>query len=180
MRLSFKYDVSKISNVQKEIIKDIMWHTTKVYNILLHELREKEKQININKSINIISSPIYKEYRQNNWHSEYLHSHTLQQVIINVVQNYKSYLKSIEEYKKNKTKFKGEPREPRYKGVNIQEIIITKYGVRKEKNILKLSLSKKMQEKSQVKSLNFLIPKKLEKLVKLESIKMIKMEKEEK
>lgn len=102
MRLSFKYDVSKISNVQKEIINDIMWHTTKVYNILLHELREKEKQININKSINIISSPIYKEYRQNNWHSEYLHSHTLQQVIINVVQNYKSYLKSIEEYKKIK------------------------------------------------------------------------------
>lgn len=177
MRLSFKYDVSKISNVQKEIINDIMWHTTKVYNILLHELREKEKQININKSINIISSPIYKEYRQNNWHSEYLHSHTLQQVIINVVQNYKSYLKSIEEYKKNKTKFKGEPREPRYKGVNIQEIIITKYGVRKEKNILKLSLSKKMQEKYKVKSLNFSIPYELKKLVNFKSIKMIRITK---
>lgn len=40
MRLSFKYVVSKISNVQKEIINDIMWHTTKVYNILLHELRD--------------------------------------------------------------------------------------------------------------------------------------------
>jgi len=137
MRLSFKYDVRNINNIQKEIINNLMWHMTKVYNILLHKLREKEKYIDANKSVNIISTPIYKEYRQNNWHSEYLHSHTLQQVIMNVVQNYKSYLKSIDEYNKNKAKFKGEPREPRYKGENIQEIIFTKYAIRIDKNILK-------------------------------------------
>ena len=177
MRLSFKYDVRNINNIQKEIINDLMWHMTKVYNILLHKLREKEKYIDANKSVNIISTPIYKEYRQNNWHSEYLHSHTLQQVIMNVVQNYKSYLKSIDEYNKNKAKFKGEPREPRYKGENIQEIIFTKYAIRIDKNILKLSLSKKMQEKYKVKSLNFSIPYKLKKLVNFKSIKMIKITK---
>jgi len=177
MRLSFKYDVRNINNIQKEIINNLMWHMTKVYNILLHKLREKEKYIDANKSVNIISTPIYKEYRQNNWHSEYLHSHTLQQVIMNVVQNYKSYLKSIDEYNKNKAKFKGEPREPRYKGENIQEIIFTKYAIRIDKNILKLSLSKKMQEKYKVKSLNFSIPYKLKKLVNFKSIKMIKITK---
>lgn len=177
MRLSFKYVVSKINNMQREIINDLMWHTTKVYNILLHELREKEKYIDANKSVNIIQNPIYKEYRQNNWHSEYLHSHTLQQVIINVVQNYKGYLKSINEYNKNKTKFKGVPKEPRYKGKNIQEIIFTKYAIIIDKNYLKLSLSKKMQEKYKVKSLNFSIPYKLKKLVNFKSIKMIRITK---
>ena len=177
MRLSFKYIVSKINNMQKEIINDLMWHTTKVYNILLHELREKEKYIDANKSVNIIQNPIYKEYRQNNWHSEYLHSHTLQQVIINVVQNYKGYLKSINEYNKNKTKFKGVPKEPRYKGKNIQEIIFTKYAIRIDKNLLKLSLSKKMQDKYKVKSINFSIPYKLKKLVNFKSIKMIRITK---
>ena len=55
MRLSFKYDVRNINNIQKEIINDLMWHMTKVYNILLHKLREKEKYIDANKSVNIIS-----------------------------------------------------------------------------------------------------------------------------
>ncbi len=177
MKLSFKYVVSKLNNIQKDIVNDLMWHTTKVYNILLHEIREKERYIDVNKSINIIQTPIYKEYRENNWHSEYLHSHTLQQVILNVVQNYKGYLKSLEEYNKDKTKFKGIPKEPRYKGDNIQEIIFTKYAIRLDKNLLKLSLSKKMQEKFKVKSLNFSIPNKLRKLICFESIKMIRITK---
>ncbi len=75
-----------------------MWHGARVYNTLLHELREVRRKIDKEKSINMIQIAIYKEYREDNWHSEYLHSHTLQQVIINVIQNYKSYLKSKEEY----------------------------------------------------------------------------------
>ncbi len=85
MKLSFKYSLNKIDNKQKEILKDIMWHITKVYNTLMYEIREKGRQIDVNKSINIISSPIYKEYRENNWHSKYLHSHTLLETITNVV-----------------------------------------------------------------------------------------------
>lgn len=177
MKLSFKYVVSKLNRMQKDIVNDLMWHTTKVYNILLHELREKERYIDENKSINIIQTPIYNEYRESNWHSEYLHSHTLQQVILNVVQNYKGYLKSLEEYKKDISKFKGKPKEPRYKGDNIQEIIFTKYAIRIDKKLLKLSLSKKMQEKYKVKSLNFSIPNKLRKLICFESIKMIRITK---
>lgn len=43
-----------------------------------------------------------------------------------------------------------------------------------------LSLSKEMRTRYQVESLNFLIPRKLKKLVKNENIKMIKIKKEEK
>ena len=67
---------------------------------------------------------------------------------------------------------------PRYKKEEKTKVTFTKYGIRREGRKIKLSISKKMQEKYQVKSLNFLIPKKLEKLVSLESIKMIKIGKE--
>lgn len=46
-----------------------------------------------------------------------MHSHTLQQVIINVIQNYKSYIKAKEDYEKRKNKYRGKPKEPRYKQV---------------------------------------------------------------
>ena len=64
---------------------------------------------------------------------------------------------------------------PRYKNNGKIQITFTKYAIRTEGRRIKLSISKKMQEKFKVKSLNFLIPKKLEKLVNLESIKMIKI-----
>ena len=67
---------------------------------------------------------------------------------------------------------------PRYKKEEKVQITFTKYAIRKEGRTIRLSISKKIQEKFQVKSLNFLIPKKLEKLVNLESIKMIKIGKE--
>lgn len=177
MRLSFKYIKKDINEKINKIIEDIMWHGAKVYNTLLYELREEKREINKEKSINIIQTPIYKEYRKENWHSEYLHSHTLQQIIINVVQNYKSYIKAKEEYEKDKTKFKGEPKEPRYKGEEINEIVFTKYAIRVEKNRIKLSISKKMQEEYQVKSINFSIGNKLKKLIDMERIKMIKIRK---
>ena len=122
---------------------------------------------------------IYKEYREKNWHSEYLHSHTLEQIILNCIRDYKSYLSLKEMYEKGEKEIKGKPQMPRYKNGEVQ-ITFTNYGIRVEGREIKLSISKKMQEKFKVKSLNFLIPKKLEKLINLESIKMIKIGKIEK
>ena len=64
---------------------------------------------------------------------------------------------------------------PKYKNKGKTEIVFTKYAIRVEGNTIKLSLSKDMQSKYEVKSLNFLISKKLKKLVNFESIKMIKI-----
>ena len=179
MKLTLRYNITKIDKKQKEIIEEIMWHATKVYNMVLYELREEKRKIDVNKSINIIQTEIYKEERKNNWHSKYMHSHTLQQVIINVIQNYKSYIKAKEDYEKRKNKYRGKPKEPRYKQGRKQEIVFTKYAIRKEKNRIKLSISKEIQEKFKSRSINFLIPRRLKKLINFESIKMIKIVKKE-
>ena len=176
MLLTFKIDITKCNEEQKNIIYELSWHIEKVYNTLLHEIKENKREIDINKSLNILSSGIYTEYRESNWHSNYLHSHTLQQAVINVVQNYKSYITLKEMYESNKSSSKGMPQMPRYKHKNDRtEIVFTKYAVRIENNKIKLSLSKELQNKFQVKSLNFLISKKVKRLVDLSKIKMIKI-----
>ena len=64
---------------------------------------------------------------------------------------------------------------PGYKKQEKTMITFSKYAIRRENRTIKLSISKKMQEEFKVESLNFLIPKKLEKLINLESIKMIRI-----
>ena len=158
MLLTFKMDITKCNEEQKKIISELSWHIEKVYNTLLYEIKERKRYIDLSKSLNILSSGIYTEYREQNWHSKYLHSHTLQQVVLNVVQNYKSYMALKEKYENDKNSLKGAPKISRYKNENDRkEIVFTKYAVRIENNTLKLSLSKEIQNKFQVKSLNFLI-----------------------
>ena len=179
MKLSFKYNVKNINSIQQNIISDLVWHTKKVSNMLLYDIREGKEKIELNKNLNIISSEIYRKYRETNWHSEYLHSHMLQEAILGVIASYKSYVSLTKIYKEDNLKLKGKPNFPKYKKNNsIQEIVFTKYAIREEKNILKLSISKKIQEKYKVKSLNFLIPRKLRKLVDFSKIKMIKIKQE--
>ena len=157
-----------------------MWHCSKVYNMLNYDVKEGKEKINPNGILNVESSKIYKKYRKENWHSKYLHSHMLQQIIINYVGDYKSYMAIKEMYETGNKEIKGKPRMPRYKQEEKVQITFTKYAIRREERKIKLSISKNMQEKFQVKSLNFLIPKKLEKLVNLEGIKMIKVAKSQK
>ncbi len=174
MRLTFVYDL-KMDKNQEKIIKELMWHSSKVYNMLNYEVKKGKEKINIKGSLNVEGSKIYKKYRRENWHSEYLHSHTLEQIIINYIGDYKSYMEVNKKYKEGDKEIKGKPGMPRYKKEEKMIVTFTKYAIRREGRKIKLSISKKMQEKFQVKSLNFLIPKKLEKLVEIESIKMIRI-----
>ena len=177
MRLTFTY-IIRPNKTQDKIIKELMWHSSKVYNMLNYNVKEGKEKINTNGILNVEGSRIYKKYRKENWHSEYLHSHALQQIILNYIGDYKSYIAIKGMYEKRYKGIKGRPRMPRYKNEDKVQITFTKYAIRKEGRTIRLSISKKIQEKFQVKSLNFLIPKKLEKLVNLESIKMIKIGKE--
>ena len=179
MRLTFTY-ILKPNKRQDNILKELMWHCSKVYNMLNYDVKEGKEKINPNGILNVESSKIYKKYRKENWHSKYLHSHMLQQIIINYVGDYKSYMAIKEMYETGNKEIKGKPRMPRYKQEEKVQITFTKYAIRREGRKIKLSISKNMQEKFQVKSLNFLIPKKLEKLVNLEGIKMIKVAKSKK
>ena len=174
MKLTFTFDIT-INETQEKIIKEIKWHCSKVYNTFNYEIREGKVDIGKIKRVNEDSSKIYKKYREENWHSKYLHSHTLQQIILNCIRDHKSYIALKKMYEEGNEDIKEKPQMPKYKNKGKIQITFTKHAIRQEGRRIKLSISKEMQKKFKVKSLNFLIPKKLEKLVNLESIKMIKI-----
>lgn len=177
MKLTFKYKLRRMTTEQKNIVDELIWHATKVYNMVLYDIKEGKELINAKGNLNFISTPIYRRYRKENWHSKYLHSHTLQEVIINTVENYKSYVTLKEKYLKEKNSLKGEPHFPHFKNKNTQAIVFTKYAIKVRKNEIMLSLSKNVQKKYKSSSLNFLIPRKLKKLINIKNIKMIKIRK---
>ena len=153
MRQVFKlyYDFNK---TQLKIIEDLSYHTTKLYNIVNYDMRSfGHKSYETNE----------KKYK-NNLHSQYLASHNYQHCLKVLEQNWKSFFEAIKEWKVNPKKFNGKPRRPKFKHIkkNKNEIIFTKnliLGAAADKILknekLKLSLSKKMQNKYGVKSLNF-------------------------
>ena len=65
LKLSFKFK-SQINSKQLEIIEELSYHTTKLYNIINYDLRE-----NGFKNYYEI-----EEMYKNNWHCDFLHSHT--------------------------------------------------------------------------------------------------------
>ena len=165
MKLSFKFK-PKITKLQLNIIEELSFHTTKLYNIVNYDCRENGFKSYIETE---------KEYKEN-WHNQFLHSHTYQQCLKVLEKNWKSYFASIKDYKKNPNKYKGEPKPPKFKNHTNKknEVIFTEAGIRVKNNMLMLSLSKAMQEKFQVKSLNFSID--TEKLpVNFEALQQIKI-----
>ena len=146
MKVSFKY-YAKLVQLQQEIIEELSYHTTKLYNIANYENRE-------NGFKNYYETE--KLYKQN-YHTQFLHSHTYQWCLKMLEQDWKSYFASIKDYKKNPNKYLGLPKPPKFKNTNNKknEIIFTKAGIRYKDGILKLSLSKIMKDKFQVQSLNF-------------------------
>ena len=106
MRLTFTY-IIKPNKSQEKIIKELMWHSSKVYNMLNYDVKEGKEKINANGILNVEGSKIYKKYRKENWHSEYLHSHMLQQIILNYIGDYKSYIAIKSMYEKGEKEIKG-------------------------------------------------------------------------
>ena len=178
MRLTFVCNL-ELNETQEKIIREIKWHCSKVYNTFNFEIREGKVDVSKIKRVNEDGGKIYKSYREGNWHSKYLHSHTLQQIILNCIRDHKSYLALKEMYEEGNEDIKEEPQMPGYKNKGRIQITFTKQAIRIDGRKIKLSISKEMQKKLKVKSLNFLIPKRLEKLINLESIKMIKIGKVE-
>lgn len=165
MKLSFKFK-PKITKLQLNIIEELSFHTTKLYNTVNYDCRENGFKSYIEAE---------KEYKEN-WHNQFLHSHTYQQCLKVLEKNWKSYFASIKDYKKNPNKYKGEPKPPKFKNHTNKknEVIFTEAGIRVKNNILMLSLSKAMQEKFQIKSLNFSMS--IEKLpVNFEALQQIKI-----
>lgn len=143
----------KWTTQQLTIIEELSFHTTKLYNIANYSCRE-----------NYIPYKQLDKDLKSNWHSSYLHSHTRQQCLKVLEQNWKSYFNSSKDYKNYPGKYRGTPRPPRYKHVENKknEVIFTNFAIRRRNGQLLLSLAKAMQQKFGVESLkveeNFPLP----------------------
>lgn len=166
MKLAFKFKPN-LNNIQSSIIEELSYHTTKLYNIANYDNLELgvKSYVDMNKTYN------------SNWHKDFLHSHNYQHCLKVLEKNWKSYFKSIADYKKNPNKYLGMPKTPKYKNHNDRknEIIYTKMAIRFKDNTLMLSLSKVMQSQFGVKSLNFEVSDKLQSLFDWNCINQVKI-----
>ncbi|QVK19704.1 transposase (plasmid) [Mycoplasmatota bacterium] len=166
MKLSFKFK-PKFSSIQLQMMEELSFHTTKLYNIANYICREEQYKpyIQLEKDLKV------------NRHRDFLHSHTYQHCLKVLEKNWKSYFKSLADYKNHPHKYKGEPGRPKYKNLkdNKNEIIFTKLAIRFKNNQLMLSLSKTIQSNFKVNSLNFEVPDKLQSLVNWNSINQVKV-----
>ncbi|MBV1819145.1 IS200/IS605 family element transposase accessory protein TnpB [Anaerosalibacter bizertensis] len=166
MKLSFKFKPS-FTVEQLSIIEELSYHTTKLYNIINYDLREKGFKTYVD---------IENSYKSN-WHCDFLHSHTRQHCFKILEQNWKSYFASIKDYKENPHKYKGLPKPPKFKNMENKknEIVFTNLAIRFKENTLMLSLSKAIQKTFEVESLNFEVSNKLQSLINWNELQQVRI-----
>lgn len=166
MKLSFKFKPC-FTVKQLNIIEELSFHTTKLYNIVNYELRENgfKSYVDIE---NLFKS---------NWHCDFLHSHTRQQSFKVLEQNWKSYFASIKDFKVNPHKYNGLPKPPKFKNMEDRknEIIFTNLAIRFKKNTLMLSLCKAIQKIFEVDSLNVEVSNKLQSLINWDKLQQVRI-----
>ncbi len=168
MRLSFKLKVN-LSHKQLNIVNDLVWHLSKLYNIVNY-------QITHNDDIKPIYTRVEERFKSN-WHCEYLHSHNRQQLLKQLTRDWKSYFASLKDYSKNPEKYKAQPGTPKFKNSakNPAEIVFTRLAIRIREGKILLSLSKEMESIYQVDCLKLQLPTEVEGLIKLDRIQQIRI-----
>jgi IS605 OrfB family transposase len=171
MKLSFKFKPN-FSHKQLEIVKELSWHTSKLYNIVNYEIKNNEEV-----------KPVYTRLENSfkgNWHTDYLHSHNRQQLFKQLVQDWKSFFNSIKEYNNNPSKYLGKPKPPNFKYLdnNPSEIIFTNLATRVRDGNLLLSLSKEIKSHYQVDSLKFELPPVVQSLINLDNLQQVRIKRD--
>lgn len=166
MKLSFKFN-PKLNKLQNDIINELSFHTTKLYNIANYDC------LNLGVKKYTEMNNIYSH----NWHKNFLHSHNYQQCLKVLEKNWKSYFNALKDYKKNPNKYLGCPKQPKYKNLNNKknEVIFTNLAIRFKDSLLMLSLSKAMQKQFGVKSLNFEVSDKLQSQIHFDRLQQTKI-----
>ena len=171
MRLTFKFKPN-FSHKQLEIVEELSWHCSKLYNIINYEIKSNEK-------IKPFYNKLEDEFKSN-WHTDYLHSHNRQQLFKQLAQDWKSYFNAIDDYKNNSGKYQGQPKPPNFKYLdnNPGEIIFTNLATRVRDSHLLLSLSKEIKKQYQVDSLKFQLPPVIESLINLDNLQQLRIKKD--
>jgi len=170
MKLSFKFKPT-INHKNLNIIRTLSFHTSKLYNIVNYSIHNGENKP--------VYSKLDKKFRAN-WHCDYLHSHNRQHCLKMLAQNWKSYFRSLNDYKNNPSKYNAMPKPPQYKYLdsNPNEIIFTNYAIRIKNGNLLLSLSKKMKSDYKVDNLKFELSDKVQSFINMDSIQQVKIKRE--
>ena len=170
MKLSFKFK-PVINHKKLNIIRTLSFHTSKLYNIVNYSINKGENKP--------VYSKLDKQFRDN-WHCDFLHSHNRQHCLKLLAQNWKSYFRSLNDYKNNPSKYNGMPKPPRYKYLdsNPNEIVFTNYAIRIKNGNLLLSLSKKMKSMYKVDNLKFELSDKVQSFINMDSIQQVKIKRE--
>jgi len=166
MKLCFKF-YPKLSQLQTDIINELSFHTTKLYNMANYECKENSFKPYVE----------LEKMFKNNWHNGFLHSHNYQQCLKIVEQDWKAFFTADKDFSVHPKKHKGKPRSPKYKNTDNRknQVIYTQFSIRIKGNILMLSLSKQMQSMFNVKSLNFELPEKVQKHINIDTIQQAKI-----
>jgi IS605 OrfB family transposase len=92
-------------------------------------------------------------------------------------QDWKSFFKALEDYNKNPHKYKGKPAPPRFKNPcsKKNQVIFTNYAIRSKGNVLKLSLSKALQTKFNVKCLDLELPSAVQERLNMDEVQQVKV-----
>lgn len=109
MKLSFKF-FPKLTSLQLNIVEELCFHTTKLYNIANYECIANGYKSYYDK----------EKLHTTNWHKTFLHSHTYQQCLKVLEQDWKSYFAAVADYKSNPHKYKAMPMPPKYKNACIK------------------------------------------------------------
>src|SRR6056297_1852478 len=171
MRLTFKFKPN-FSHKQLEIVKELSWHCSKLYNIVNYKIKNNEE-------VKPVYTRLEKKFKSN-WHTEFLHSHNRQQLFKQLAQDWKSYFSSIKDYNNNPNKYQGQPRPPKFKYLdkNPSEVIFTNLATRIKGGKLLLSLSKEIKSKYNVDSLKFQLPSAIEGIINLNKIQQVRMKRD--
>lgn len=171
MKLAFKFKPN-FSHKQLEIVKELSWHCSKLYNTVNYQIKDNEE-------VKPVYTRLEKSFK-NNWHNDYLHSHNRQQLLKQLTQDWKSYFNSIKDYNNNPNKYQGQPGPPKFKYLNSNpgEIIFTNLATRIRKEILLLSLSKEIKSKYNVKGLKFQLPTAIESIIDLDNLQQVRIKKD--
>jgi IS605 OrfB family transposase len=170
MKLSFKFKPA-INHKNLNIIRTLSFHTSKLYNIVNYSINKGKNKP--------VFSKLDKKFRDN-WHCDFLHSHNRQHCLKLLAQNWKSYFRSLNDYKNNPSKYNGMPKPPKYKYLdsNPNEIIFTNYAIRIKNGNILLSLSKKMKSMYKVDNLKFELSDKVQSFINMDSIQQVKIKRE--
>ncbi|MFO7883244.1 MAG: transposase, partial [Desulfobacteraceae bacterium] len=160
------------SHKQLEIVKELSWHCSKLYNIVNYDIKDKEE-------VKPVYTGLENDFKDN-WHCKYLHSHNRQQLFKQLAQDWKSYFNSIDDYNNNSGKYQGQPKPPNFKYLdnNPGEIIFTNLATRVRDSHLLLSLSKEIKKQYQVDSLKFQLPPVIESLINLDNLQQVRIKRD--